>query len=119
MLVDNQCRPLTVGYTLMAHMMSPLANHRLHKSDHASGSWAKQCSPATRLHCKLKIPVTSDVIIMDIIYIVGFITVHIYCKTSFESHTRFAIVCYDVNIANILGLVSVDNVRINLSNLIQ
>ena len=41
-------------------------------------------------HCKLKIPVTSDVIIIDIIYIVGFITVHIhvYSKTSFESHTH-------------------------------
>ena len=36
---------------------------------------------------------------MDIVYIVGFITV-IYGKTSFESHTHFEIVCYDVNNAN-------------------
>ena len=37
---------------------------------------------------------------MAIIYIVGFITVYIYCKTSFVSHTRLEIVCYNVKIAN-------------------
>ena len=34
--------------------------------------------------------------------IVGLITVYIYGKTSFAFHTRLKIVCYAVNIANIM-----------------
>ena len=34
--------------------------------------------------------------------IVGFITVYIYGKTYFALHTRLEIVCYAVNIANIM-----------------
>ena len=53
------------------------------------------------LHCRLQISsLQIYVIIMAIIYIVGFITVYIYGKTSSVSHTRLEIVCYNVNIAN-------------------
>ena len=34
--------------------------------------------------------------------IVGFITVYIYGKTSFALHTHLKMVCYAVNIANIM-----------------
>ena len=34
--------------------------------------------------------------------IVGFITVYIYGKTSFALHTRLEIVCYAVDIVNIM-----------------
>ena len=80
-------QPITVCTAVVTRLGHALCNHPACHEHNAH----------VLLHCRLKISSLQ----MSLLF-VGFITVYIYGKTSFALHIRLEIVCYAVNIANIM-----------------